>query len=620
MVTLSRRFSAAFVLIVALPSLVVSIVLARSYLDALYATVARQDEATTEQVAQNIRAETDGVSLIASALVHDQELRGLADGYASTDDRAELYRASRQLDDKLVSFFSFSNRIGAVMLFLRGGRGYTYANYPSVRPASLVDRSVVAEAIADPGKVLVLDTLAGVGGTLGADHVIAIAVAPPPDEPSSLEALLLLVRVPYFDALAAGPGGEDGPDVVMVGRNGLPLLSSVSPAEGATELAERVRRAAAEPERDAQRGREIGAGGHTWLATVRRLASTDWTIAVLSDTASLSRRVTRYQWYLYPALALLAVLFIAYAELFFARVAAPIRAMIGHMGRLGQGDYAVRAAPQTIRELAELAGGFNRMVDETRRLQAERDLSERERLAAELDALRYQINPHFVANTLSSIRLMASAARADAIAGMTRDLMRVLSDSYSAAGKLTELSRELDNVAAYVNIMKVRFGERFELELAPEPDVGSALALRMILQPIVENSILHGFGGGAGGAVTKGRRGTIRIAARYEARAVAEPTSPEPWAVAIAGRVLVVEVTDDGAGMSPERAAESVSCAPARGGLSRIGLSNVQRRIQLNFGAPYGLTVESEPGSFTRVRFVLPALVRVVERREAGHA
>ena len=620
MVTLSRRFSAAFVLIVALPSLVVSIVLARSYLDALYATVARQDEATTEQVAQNIRAETDGVSLIASALVHDQELRGLADGYASTDDRAELYRASRQLDDKLVSFFSFSNRIGAVMLFLRGGRGYTYANYPSVRPASLVDRSVVAEAIADPGKVLVLDTLAGVGGTLGADHVIAIAVAPPPDEPSSLEALLLLVRVPYFDALAAGPGGEDGPDVVMVGRNGLPLLSSVSPAEGATELAERVRRAAAEPERDAQRGREIGAGGHTWLATVRRLASTDWTIAVLSDTASLSRRVTRYQWYLYPALALLAVLFIAYAELFFARVAAPIRAMIGHMGRLGQGDYAVRAAPQTIRELAELAGGFNRMVDETRRLQAERDLSERERLAAELDALRYQINPHFVANTLSSIRLMASAARADAIAGMTRDLMRVLSDSYSAAGKLTELSRELDNVAAYVNIMKVRFGERFELELAPEPDVGSALALRMILQPIVENSILHGFGGGAGGAVTKGRRGTIRIAARYEARAVAEPTSPEPWAVAIAGRVLVVEVTDDGAGMSPERAAESVSCAPARGGLSRIGLSNVQRRIQLNFGAPYGLTVESEPGSFTRVRFVLPALVRVAERREAGHA
>ena len=210
MVTLSRRFSAAFILIVAVPSLVVSVVLARLYLAALYATVARQDEATTEQVAQNIRAETDGVSILASALVHDGELRALADAYASTPDPAELYRAGRRLDDKLVSLFSFSNRIGAAVLFLRGGRSYTYANYPSVRSFGALNRSLLAEAIADPGKVLLLDTLGGAGGSADPNHVIAVAVAPSPDEPSSLEALLLVLRVPYFDALAAGPGGEDG--------------------------------------------------------------------------------------------------------------------------------------------------------------------------------------------------------------------------------------------------------------------------------------------------------------------------------------------------------------------------------------------------------------------------
>jgi two-component system sensor histidine kinase YesM len=164
--------------------------------------------------------------------------------------------------------------------------------------------------------------------------------------------------------------------------------------------------------------------------------------------------------------------------------------------------------------------------------------------------------------------------------------------------------------------MKVRFGERFDLEMAPDPGVGSALALRMILQPIVENCILHGFGG----AVSKGRRGTIRIAARLEDRDVPPPASPEPWAIPVAGKVLVVDVTDDGAGMTAARAAEVASGEAKRGGLPRIGVSNVLRRIQLNFGGAYGLSVESEPGAFTRVRFVLPALLREDERMEAARA
>src|SRR5882757_10903913 len=203
------------------------------------------------------------------------------------------------------------------------------------------------------------------------------------------------------------------------------------------------------------------------------------------------------------------------------------------MERVGKGDYDVRAAPPTIRELAELSRGFNRMVEETERLQAERERTERDRLTAELEALRYQINPHFIANTLNSIKLMASAARADAIAEMTRDLMRMLSDSYAGAGVLTELSRELASITAYVGIMKVRFGERFVLEIDAEPGTEALLVLRMILQPIVENAILHGFGGGAGGRIGRARRGTIRVTARREPRALPLPPCPEPWATPV---------------------------------------------------------------------------------------
>jgi sensor histidine kinase YesM len=129
----------------------------------------------------------------------------------------------------------------------------------------------------------------------------------------------------------------------------------------------------------------------------------------------------------------------------------------------------------------------------------------------------------------------------------------------------------------------------------------------MILQPIVENSILHGFGGPARGRTG---RGTIRVVARREERALPLPAYPQPGVVALPDEVLIVEVRDDGAGMKPGARAEPSDRRGSSDSLHRIGISNVERRIALNFGAPYGMEIESAPGAFTLIRFVLPALVR----------
>jgi two-component system sensor histidine kinase YesM len=612
MTTLSRRFSGAFILIVAVPSLVVSVLLSRLYLSALYKTVELQSEATAEQVAQNVGVETDNVAVLAAALFHDGELRRLADGYSQAETAPERFRWTRALDEKLVSFFTYSNRVGEVVLYLEQGI-YRYSNDPALLVAATVDRSELAEAAAEPGKVFLLDALDA--GHSGEKHMISIAVAPVPGDWFAVKAILLRFRVPAFDALAAGPGGNAALDVVMLGRSGRPILSSLPVDAVGHELAAAATARSTAGDRSSLR--DLAAGGRSWLATVRPLEPTGWTLLLLADEAALSRRVTRYAWYLYPAIALLTILFIAYAELFFARVAGPIRTIVGHMERVGRGDLGVRAEPLAIRELAELSRGFNRMVEEAERQKSERERTERERLTAELEALRYQINPHFIANTMNSIRLMALAVRADAIADMTRDLMRMLSDSYAGAGVMTELSRELAGLSAYVGIMKVRFGERFALELDAQPGTESLLVLRMILQPIVENSILHGFGGTGR---TRTGRGTIRVVARREQRALPLPVCTEADVVALADEALIIEVRDDGAGMKP-----GVRSGPSdrRGGsdsLHRIGISNVERRIALNFGAPYGMEIESEPGVFTLVRFVLPALVRSETASEAADA
>lgn len=601
MVSLSRRFAFAFVLLVAVPSVIVSVVLSRLYVSALYTTLSRQTEATAEQVSRGVQSEIDSASILAASLLHDTELLSLVQDYADASGVKRLEDHSR-IDAKIESTLIYSNRIGAVSIYLRGGSSYYNSNYPNLRRMDSFDRELFAGAELTPDKVFLLDTLVGPAGNIGEKNILSIAVCPSRGNDTPLEAILVTMRVPFFDELAAraGPGGGD---IVIFGRGGTPLLSSLPPEVSA----------ALAPLAAAGSFRELRAGGRRWLATSASMDSAGWTVVLLADMAAISGRIARYSWYLFPALAVIALLSIAFARLFFASIAAPIRTLIAGMGRVGKGDYAARASSAGIAELEALTHGFNSMVGEIEGLVDEREKRERARLAAELAALRYQINPHFVANTLNSIRLMAKAAKAEAIAAMSGDLMRVLADSYSGASSLVELSREVDNVKSYIAIMKIRFGKRLDASFELDAGAQDCLTLRMILQPIVENCILHGL-------AEAPARGRIGIAARVEADALPAAAPPEAGVIVVPGRRLVIEVRDDGAGMDEARLASVMEDEARSGGLYRIGVANVRRRIALNFGEPYGLSMESSPGAGTLVRFILPFMKRVEETEGENRA
>jgi len=599
-VSLRRRFNLAFLLLVFLPGLLVNVALARLYLSALFSTVSRQTEAALTQVAQSIAGEVDGISMLVSALFHDADLRAFADLYSQAGSASARLPASNRLNDKLVSFLIFTDRIGAVVLFMRNGGSYYYSNYPNLRSVANIDRAVYAEAKKNPGKVFLLDSLSGVGENIGEKFMISVAVCPGQrDYDTRLDAILVMFRVPYFDQLASRSGTEPGSDLVIYGRDGRVLLSSLPETIEVRRLASLVPPGGeGEGETGGPAFRQVVLAGRSWLASSLRMETTGWTIVLLADRSAITGRITSYQWYLYPALALLTVLFLVYAGIFLSRIANPIRELIGSMRRAGKGDYSVRVPAARIEELAALTGSFNLMMDEIHQLTKEREQRDRERVKEELEALRFQINPHFVSNTLSSIRLMALAANAGGIGQMTQDLMRILADSYTAAGSLTDLAHEIGNLQSYVGIMKVRFGENFAVRYEIASETRELLILRMILQPIVENAILHGLMGA-------GRRGTISICSRLEEIPGAPATvMPEADALAAAGRGLVIEVRDDGVGMDPALA--FAASEGERSGLHHIGLANVQRRILLNFGEPFGLSVQSERGRFTLVRFLLP--------------
>ena len=215
---------------------------------------------------------------------------------------------------------------------------------------------------------------------------------------------------------------------------------------------------------------------------------------------------------------------------------------------------------------------------------------------AELDALQSQINPHFLYNTLDSIRGQALYEGAADIAEMTEALSTFFRYSISNRNSVVTLEEELENVRNYFHIQQFRFNNRFRLSILPAPraDLEQCLLPKLTLQPIVENAIQHGMEGKLGGGSI-----IIRI----------EGTE----------HLIQVTVSDDGMGMNDETlrrmqarlSGDTVTDTPSsRGGLA---LPNVARRIRLLFGKNYTVQMMSTQGIGTDVVLTLP---RTTNRKE----
>jgi two-component system LytT family sensor kinase len=203
---------------------------------------------------------------------------------------------------------------------------------------------------------------------------------------------------------------------------------------------------------------------------------------------------------------------------------------------------------------------------------------QRHRLArAEVRALRAQISPHFIYNSLGAI---ASFVRTDP--DRARDLLLEFADftrySFRQHGDFTTLAEELRSIERYLLLEQARFGDRLRVTLQVAPEVLGVSIPFLCLQPLVENAVQHGLERHDGG-------GQISIVARD------------------ADRECVIAIEDDGAGQDPERIRE-VLAGEATG--DSVGLANVDERLRTTFGDEYGLVVETAPGAGTRVVVRVP--------------
>ncbi|MCB8955336.1 MAG: histidine kinase [Nocardioides sp.] len=230
--------------------------------------------------------------------------------------------------------------------------------------------------------------------------------------------------------------------------------------------------------------------------------------------------------------------------------------------------YATAGLARAADEVARWIGGQLEL--------AELDASRTRLMEAEVRALRAQISPHFIYNSLGAI---ASFVRTDP--DRARELLLEFADftrySFRRHGEFTTLAEELRSVERYLLLEQARFGERLGVTLRIAPEVLPVAVPFLCIQPLVENAVRHGLEGASGGHIS--------IVARDQ------------------GTECLIEVEDDGAGEDPEVVRQALA---GDSSLDSIGLGNVDARLRNAFGDDYGLVVETSPGAGTRVEVRVP--------------
>ena len=264
----------------------------------------------------------------------------------------------------------------------------------------------------------------------------------------------------------------------------------------------------------------------------------------------------------------------------------PVRRLNSAMEAVEGGDLDVRVNVTGIDELSQLAGRFNRMTERLKANLAESIRQQQELGDAQIRMMQAQLNPHFLYNTLDTLKWMGKIHRIPEVATISADLAEILRRSISA-DEFVCLEEELRLLERYVEIQKIRFAGKFTYRTEVDDTLLDVWIPKLMLQPLVENAIIHGFEDGVPGEIVV--------------------------SAAQAGTEMLLTVRDTGQGMTEEslQRFQERSDSPC----GHLGLYNVDAILRLHYGNDHGLTFVPPPGGRgTCIRIVVPIMRQGDER------
>jgi len=327
--------------------------------------------------------------------------------------------------------------------------------------------------------------------------------------------------------------------------------------------------------------------GEDMLITYEIIPTNNWIVFSVMSVSGMTS-TARQNGILTMWIAILSVMLAILVAVVVTRsISEPVNDMLSAMDEVGEGDLSVKVIDMdhSRDEHGQLSERFNDMVlqlrkliDEVYKARLKESNLEFLRKEAELNALQQQINPHFLYNTLESIFWTAEERGAEDISEMVTALGNFFRSSINKGLAFVRIEEEVANARNYIYLQKIRFHDRFDVNWDIDPEILKYKTLKLVLQPIIENAIVHGVENMAKG-------GIIDISGRK------------------IGDVIEICVIDNGKGIEKdelERLSAFINEAQVDV-TQHVGIKNVNQRIKLYFGSQYGLEIMSDPGGGTKV-------------------
>lgn len=324
--------------------------------------------------------------------------------------------------------------------------------------------------------------------------------------------------------------------------------------------------------------------GVPYVAIYSSLSQNSWRIVKTVPKNVLYAEINKMQDMVLIGCFIVGIIMFAVSYIYSKMLTKPISKMIGQMAEVEAGNLNVTVDIQTNKEMRELGNSFNHMVQRVRHLVDEVVETERNKNEMELEVLHAQINPHFLYNTLNTIRLMAKMKGEDNISDAVVALVKLLRVSINMGKSMIRVKDEITYVENYLLIQRLRFNQQFEMRYDILSEAEELFIPKLILQPIVENALIYC-------TEELEEQGKTLIIHIYSQR--------------VEERMDII-VEDNGPGMADDVLNNILKDEKDINKFSTVGLNNVNQRVKMYFGEGYQIQIISEKGKGTKVIIPIP--------------
>lgn len=532
--SLFNIFTYNFILILIIPIFSLYIFSSAFIINSIYSDKIETSETITENMADRLDDDLVFYSLVVGNIANNEIIDELLKEWAQSNNKGEIHDISIRIDTAINTLFNYSKIFKGVKFTFLNGREYTYGE--NIDKTNLLNSDIKR---LERNKVYLLNDYIEEGDIE--------LVVPLENYGNGVDTILLSINNPILlnDHF----------------QNSIELNSVLAVKESIIQ--------------DGYNNKLEFERSKVYYYTFKNIGKFDLVMICKYDFTPIIYLVLKMVLIMSFIFAIMLICMYFFHRLYQNKILTPIINTVNKVNKVKDEDLNQYFEGSGIKEIDILNGSLNGMILKINSLIHENKKIAEEKLELEIRALQTQITPHFMFNTLNSIRVQALINGDKEVGNSIKSFSHLLKGVFTK-GNIHTFSDEVTYINSYCEVMKLRYDNEFKVNIYLEDGLREKNILKMLIQPIIENSIIHGFR-------NKSNYGEVQIN------------------IFSRGKKVIVEVIDNGCGISQLEINMLIS-SKSKG----IGVYNTNRRVQIYYGNEYGITMESVKGEYTKTTVTLP--------------